>query len=278
MQHKGHKNRLNWRAVTSTFMLLSFLFIAISGIVLYFSPPGRIAHWTDWTFIGATKGGWQAVHTIFALSFIFIAIFHLKQNWKPLIAYMKSKGKEFSGIRKEMLISTTLGVGILLLTLSSVPPFSTIMVLGEELSQAWENSETTPPVPHAELMTLTELAQQMQLPYESIVANLKTHNIVTENADIVLAELALKYNKTPNQVYQMMTSEQNAHRGLTRGGGYGNKNIAQICETYQLTVPEAIDRLQSIGIDALKDSNIRELADRYNKRPHDIITHIIGSN
>ena len=270
------KRKLNWRAVTSTFIGVCFVFIAMSGIILYFAPPGRIAHWTHWTFSGVSKGGWQAVHTVFALSFIIVAVFHLKHNWKPLISYMKSRVKETSGLRKEMLISTIFGLVMLILTLASVPPFSTIMVWSEDLSQGWGTEDTSPPVPHAEIMTLTELAEVMHSTYSVIAANLNKHEIFPESENVVLVDLASQYNKTPNQLYQLMLSKNQKGEGrrFGRGGGYGQKSISQICSQLNIPLSEAMAALKASGIEAQSDDNLRQLAERYDRQPHDLVSMI----
>ena len=39
--------RFQWRAFVTLFVTLSFLLIAVSGLVLYVAPPGRVAHWSS---------------------------------------------------------------------------------------------------------------------------------------------------------------------------------------------------------------------------------------
>jgi hypothetical protein len=270
------KRPLNWRAVTSTFILLCFIFIAISGIILYFAPPGRIAHWTNWTFSGVSKGSWQSVHTVFAFSFIIIAVFHLKHNWKPLISYMKSRVTTAAGLRREMLLSCGFGTLMLILTLSGIPPFSTIMIWSEDLSQSWANADNTPPVPHAEIMTLAELSDMLKVPFEQLAGNLAEHRIVPRNENEILGSLAAEYNKTPNELYGLMLGDRPAGNigQLRTGGGYGQKSVAQLCAEMDIPVSEALQRLKDSGITAHPNENIRQLALRNNRRPHDLVTTI----
>jgi hypothetical protein len=51
-----------WRALTSVLMTLGFVLLAASGIVLFLSPPGRVANWTNWTILGLRKSDWGGVH------------------------------------------------------------------------------------------------------------------------------------------------------------------------------------------------------------------------
>jgi len=48
----------NWRGFTSLLLAAGFLILAGSGLVLYASPRGRVANWTDWEVLGLTKHEW----------------------------------------------------------------------------------------------------------------------------------------------------------------------------------------------------------------------------
>ena len=37
-------SRFQWRALTSVLMTLGFMLLAVSGTVLFLSPPGRVAN------------------------------------------------------------------------------------------------------------------------------------------------------------------------------------------------------------------------------------------
>jgi len=49
--------RFMWRAMTSVFIAASFLLLLVSGAVLFVSPPGRVANWSNWRMIGLTNQG-----------------------------------------------------------------------------------------------------------------------------------------------------------------------------------------------------------------------------
>jgi len=266
--------KINWRAFTSMLILFSFLVIGITGIVLYFAPPGRIAHWSNWKFISLTKEGWQAVHTIFSFTFIATAVFHLKFNWKPLMAYLKKKIQEGRKVRKEFAFSGILSIAILTFTLAEVPPFSTVMDWGAALSNSWANEQTEPPVPHAESMTLEELSKATQIPLQEVLKQLKQAGIEPENTNsIELRDLAAQYALTPQQLYEeILAHKKTASASVTVGGGYGRKNISEICEDINTPISICLEKLRSHGIGATADSNIRELASKHSKNPIDIVS------
>lgn len=81
----------NWRSFLSVYMGFSFLIMTVTGIILYIAPPGRVAHWSNWTLAGLLKEEWQAIHTIFTFIFIAAGVLHIIFNWKPLLSYLRKK-------------------------------------------------------------------------------------------------------------------------------------------------------------------------------------------
>ncbi|MEJ5166449.1 MAG: DUF4405 domain-containing protein, partial [Thermoanaerobaculia bacterium] len=63
-------------------IFFSFLLMTISGLVLYFTPQGRVAYWVEWKFLGLTKDDWTNLHTVSWFLFLISSIFHIYYNWK----------------------------------------------------------------------------------------------------------------------------------------------------------------------------------------------------
>lgn len=103
-----------WRAMTSVLIAASFLRLLISGAVLFISPPGRIANWTDWRIIGLSKHDWIGAHTWFAAVFVFAAVFRLVFNIRPLTNYFRARFTHRLGWRCEWLAALTICGGVLL--------------------------------------------------------------------------------------------------------------------------------------------------------------------
>lgn len=150
------KKKFNWRAFISMYISVSFLIMVVSGVILYFAPSGRVAFWSIWKFWGLTKDEWQAVHTIFTFIFVIAAGFHLFYNWKPFVSYLKEKMQSRLKLRREFSFSVIVTALIFILTLAQIPPFSTVMDFGEELTESWETNQTEPPEPHAELTQIMQ--------------------------------------------------------------------------------------------------------------------------
>ncbi len=151
--------KFHWKVFVSFYVVFSFLALAVSGIVLYVSPPGRVANWSVWRLLLLTKAQWQAVHTIVALAFLVAGGFHVYFNWKVLVAYLKSKLQAGLRMKRELAAASLTGVVILAASMTGVPPFGTVMDVGEEIKNSWSTASSEPPVPHAELMTVEKLAE-----------------------------------------------------------------------------------------------------------------------
>ncbi len=83
------------RKAVSMTSVFSFLYLAFSGVVMYFTPPGRIAYWADWRIFGLNKTMYNETHMTIGLLFIVCMILHIWLNWKPIMNYMSNKSGSF---------------------------------------------------------------------------------------------------------------------------------------------------------------------------------------
>ncbi len=271
------KDRFSWRAFVSLYMTWAGIIMVVSGIILYLAPAGRIAKWTHIYILGLEKSDWQAIHTIFTFLTIIAGGFHLYYNWRPFVSYLKNKFKEKFSLRKEFFVTTALTVAIFAFTLMNVPPFSSVMDFGEYLKDTWETEENEPPVPHAEEMTLTELAKAVEQPVEQLVNRLQKQGIQVRPQDVV-KEIGEKYNLTPQQVFEKM---QMTNTGLTTtsttslaGRGYGRMKLREICLDLKIPLDLALTRLSEKGIEADGEIVLRDLSEKYDLMPIDVINII----
>ena len=270
--YRGKK--FSWRAFTSLYMTFSFLVMIISGIILYLAPAGRIAKWTHIYILGLEKEQWQAIHTIFTFIFVIAGGFHLWYNWKPFMSYLRNKWHSTITLRKELYVSTIFTVFIFTFTLLSLPPFSTVMDWGEALTESWESEETEPPVPHAEAMTFNELAQTINKPVESLIASLKAQNIIVKE-DEVVKDAAGRYNLSPMELFKkMQTTKARTADSPYAGSGLGRKTLQEVCQTLNINLEDALNRLADNGIEADAQTKLKDIAKAYDKKPIDIMEMI----
>jgi hypothetical protein len=271
--------KFHWKVFVSFYVVFSFLALAASGIVLYIAPPGRIANWSVWQLALLSKAQWQAVHTIVALAFLVAAGFHIYFNWKVLVAYVKSKLQAGIRMKRELAAASLTGAVILAVSITGVPPFGTVMDVGEEIKNSWSTSSSEPPIPHAELMTVAKLSETVKIPAEKALANLEKQGIKVAQPTMTVQQIADENELTPQQVYQKIQSEDAKPKvSLAEGGGWGRMNVQQVCERFSVPVGEGVARLQAAGIEASAATMVRELATSRGKTPIDIAKIVVGED
>jgi hypothetical protein len=266
---ENKKIRFSWKAFISIGLFYSFLIIFFTGIILYLSPAGRIANWNNWKLLYLTKTNWQSIHTVFAFTFALLSIFHLFTiNWKSFWSYLKNKSKQGLNKKREFYITSALTVLFFIGILYSVPPFSSIVNFGNNLKESWETNETAPPIPHAELLTLNELAEKLDsIPINKIVNKLEANKIRFNNVNETLAEISLMNNLSPVEIYQIITKKSPAGKA---GSGMGRKTLEQIARENNLDINQIIKILQDNDIKAQKDQILKDIAAQNDMAAKDI--------
>lgn len=273
------RDRFYWRAFVTFYIVLSFVVIAASGFVLYISPPGRVANWSQWSLGGLTKAHWQAVHIVFTFLFVAATAVHLYFNWRVIGAYVKSKVGAGVRRRRELTLASGLAAAVLALTIVGAPPFGYVMSYGESVKNSWSNSSTEPPVPHAELWTVAKFAEATKIPVESAIRNLANGGMPIDSAEVTLQAIASGHGVTPKEVYaKAVGNAKPAQAPLAEGGGYGQKSVRQMAEQLNIPLATALDRLHQAGISqAAADRNLRELATASSRGPFEIAQIIQGN-
>jgi hypothetical protein len=269
------RKTFSWKPFTSFFIFLCFVGLLLSGSVLYVAPPGRIANWTHWQ-LGLGKEQWQALHTVFALFFIGAATLHLVFNWKVLWAYLKTRVHTGRSNRREFAVASAAAIAVLALTLAGVPPFSTVMTLGERAKNSWVTAETEPPLPHAEGFTLARLAEVTKQPADAMLASLRQAGITDATPDTTVGALAAAHQLTPQQLYVKLRLPA-PPKGAAVEQGLGRKSVAQVCEQLGLDVGEGLRRLAAAGFTTTAEVTMKELANQHGRTPHDLLPIIKGN-
>ena len=210
------------RGFVSFTLALSFIIISLSGVVLYIMPHGRVAYWINWKIAGFSKDDWDAVHTIVGFLFMIIAVVHFYLNWTTFVNYLKSKVQKGIRLKKELVTSVILSGIIVVGTIGGIPPFSTIMDIGESIKESWGTNIERAPIPHAELMTLDNFIQNLGLSHEKVVNNLESYGIKIESTDETLKSIALRHDMSPHELFRIIQPRRGGGEGI--GGGRGRRN------------------------------------------------------
>jgi hypothetical protein len=269
--------KFSWKAFISFYIAFSFLVLGVSGIVLYVAPPGRIANWSVWTLIALSKAQWQAVHTLFAFVFLVAAGFHLYFNWKVLVAYLKSKLHDGVRMKRELGSASAAGALLLALTIGGIPPFSTVMDVGDDIKNAWTVPSSEPPLPHAEELTVEKLAETVKMPTGKAESNLQARGVRLNGTGQTVQQIADANRLTPQQVYQRMQSDDAKPQApMGGGGGWGRKTVEDICRQYSVPVDTGVARLAAAGFEAAGSTPLKDLALKAGRTPVDVAKLIVG--
>lgn len=249
--------------------LLSFILLMLTSIILYIIPAGRVAYWADYHLWGLTKTQWGDLHINLGFLFFATILIHTYYNWKAIATYMKNKAKAFRLFTKEFNVALLLTLAFSAGTLYEVPPFSSILQLGEDISSKANAFYGEPPYGHAELSSLQTFSNKMELELSQSMKRLNDSGLLFENSGQTLKEIADANNISPNDIY--ITISPLAERIKTfpkePPAGLGNRSLIDLCQEYSVNIKSVLSILANNGIEAKETMSIKEVANISGKDP-----------
>ncbi|WP_319541920.1 DUF4405 domain-containing protein [uncultured Pseudodesulfovibrio sp.] len=269
------------RKITSLTGLLSFLITLLTSVILYIVPEGRVAYWADWHMLGLTKTQWGDIHTTVGTLFLVVMFLHIWLNWKPLMAYMKNRAREFVVMTVPMIISLALTLFVIIGTLLGLPPMQQLLDFSAEIKEEATTTYGNPPYGHAETSPLIKFCGFLGLDATKAVETLHAAGYdSTINEQTLIKDIARSRGTSPQQVYDTIRSGQNvdvyASMPAVPPAGTGKLKVADICKTYGLDVEDVLAKLKAAGMDATPESSFKSLADQYGGTPKDVYLIIKG--
>lgn len=267
----GKQRPFQWRAFVSVLTTFVFVMLCVTGVALFLTPPGRVANWTGWELAGLSKHQWTDLHNLAGLVFFIIAVVHIILNWRPLLGYFKSRMPRKLAIRREWALALLLSAGVVLGTLWGIAPISSFLAWRESIKLGWEQPGEQAPIPHAELLTLRELADQVEgLDLAQILANLEAKQIPVDSPDLTLGDLAASRGITPNALFHLATANgarPKSGSGHGGGTGIGRMTLKEFCASEGIDLDRARARLSKEGLTPDPSLTIRDLASRAGWHP-----------
>jgi hypothetical protein len=206
---------INWRGLTSFVVFLSFVVLALSGVILYILPHGRVAYWVDFHLLGLDKDQWDTLHTIFAFLFFISIVFHIINNYRTLWHYVVDKMKGTLRLKKELVLAVAIAMVCAAGSILFLPPFKTIKDLGEAAREAWvKPSDRNIPFPHAELQPLAALGPKLGFDPGEAVSVLRDKGLDVKGPGDSLKEIAARNDTTPSALFRHIAPD-------FKGGGPG---------------------------------------------------------
>ena len=272
------KFKFKFRGFTSLLMFFSFFISLISGIVLYFPPQGKIAHWTHWTFWGLDKDMWGALHINSSLIFFIIAILHLYYNWKVLWRYIKKRAELAFNLKFELFISFIISIFIIVASIYNIEPFRTIIKWNDDIKNFWAASaEAQPPIPHAEDFTVNEFCEQLDITLQNFKQRMNQQGWEFNSLEDKIKDIAERNGISPAEIYDLL-NVPGKNMQSQGSGGWGRKSVQQVCEELNKDIDEVLKKLASQGVTASNDDQLKTIASQHNMRPIDIVNLISESS
>ena len=262
------------RKITSLTALLTFILILLTSVILYIVPQGRVAYWADWRLWGLTKEQWGNVHIVNGLLFLLSLFLHIYYNWRPIVSYMKNKAQELKIFTKEFNVALGFTVVFTFGTLIEVPPFQWVLDLNGYVKDEAAVKYGEPPYGHAELSALKTFAKKQGLDLKESMASLKGAGMKFDSEIQTLKDIARVNNVSPQQVYFAMKPVI-GEAGLKElpsspPAGFGKRNLADICQEYQLNVKAVVRGLVEKDLKADAGMTIKGIAEAHNMGPSDV--------
>lgn len=277
------------RKTVSMTALFSFIYLSFSGIIMYITPPGRIAYWADWKIFGMNKTMYNETHITISMLFLLAMVLHIWLNWKPIVNYMKNSKGTLVVFTKETLIGLVLSLVFVWGTLGGYAPFASAISYINDIREDYEYSIGEPPYPHAELTTMLAFIKRMKFDEEKAVKllaeagitytmeqNLKTIADAnsTDPAHIYKVLLPAKVKDTADEPVKMYDGVQNGvdmskYESMT-GSGIGQKSVGYAAEKSGISLPEALARLKKYNIEASENDKLKDLGADAGVAPMDV--------
>lgn len=262
------------RKVASLTALVSFVFLALTSLILFVVPHGRVAYWSDWRLWGLSKTQWGDLHINIGVLFLVAIIFHLYFNWKPLVSYLKTQSKQMVVFTGEFTASLIILLVFCLGTFYLVPPFSWVLDGNAAIKDRAMEKYGEPPYGHAELSSLKIFAQRTSLDLDQATVQLRAAGIVFENDRQTIQNIAEHNQMKPKEVYlAMLPAESVSASGslpLDPQPGLGKLSLAELCNKYGLEIGDALQALKAEDFQAEPEMSLRAIGQQNNVAPIDI--------
>ncbi len=295
------EKKFRGKTLTSFTIIWGFIILAFTGVILYFTPAGRIANWTNWTLLGLTKDEWQNIHTVFACLFVICAAFHIFFNWRVILSYFKTKMSEGMQRKKELSIATLLTIFFVLGSYYEWQPFSTLFEWREVFKNQEQLIKSSTVVPHMEEMTIEEIAEYTTRTKDEIIQIIRDKGYKLADENRLFGEIAEDNGKSPDALFNEITGKSGSGRGAGQGGGrkgdgelegadaeheqqeargggsgsgFGRMSLEDLCKQAGITVDEAIKNLKGNNIEVSSTDKIRDIANKLGVRPSEVLDYI----
>ncbi|WP_029457579.1 DUF4405 domain-containing protein [Solidesulfovibrio alcoholivorans] len=255
------------RKITSLVAFLSFILTAVTSIILYIAPQGRVAYWSDWTLWGMDKTQWGNLHINLGFLFLLSLALHAYYNWKAILAYC-SRARHLVLVTPASAAAFAIVALTALGTLGLTPPFSWVLDGGTYFKDRAARAHGEPPFGHAELAPLTLLAPAVGMTPEALVAALRQAGFSDAAPDATLLTLARSRHTSPQRILaRVLPATSSGELPQTPPPGTGSLALEELCRRYGLSPSAVVAALAEQGIAAAPGETLKAIAEKNGKTP-----------
>lgn len=278
------EKKFNGRVLTSLVLTCAFLVMAVSGVIAYIMPHGRIAYWTDWHFWGFAKTQWANMHIISALLFLTAGGFHIYFNWTPLKNYFVGKLKGSLRYGRELALATVLVLIICISGILPFAPFSYVFDFNDYIKASWVSGpDQEPPFGHAEELALAVFCKKTRIPLNEAMAAMRQKGIKIESDRQSFGDIAKANNTTPAELFVLVKHlekqpEVKAQQFTVQsveetfaGSGIGRKTLPAIAKISGQSIETINSRLANLGWRVGQDQPLKQAADALDISPLELL-------
>jgi hypothetical protein len=257
-------------------MVLAFAVMAVTGVVLFIVPQGRVANWSDWRLLGLAKEQWGDFHITTAALFLAAGILHLYFNWSAVVSYLKDRARNLKLFTPAFNLAAVLVTAVLGLTYVEAPPVSWLLKLNDAAKESGSRRFGEPPYGHAEMSSLKLLASRLNLDLEESKKLLAAAGIQLRDENETILEISRSNRMAPRQVFDVIrpASRESALTGsfpAVAPPGLGRRVLADLCAEHGVDAARAVTALAGAGVEgAAAEKTLREMADEAGRSPHDL--------
>lgn len=201
MEDRPFINRILISLVTA----FSFVAMSLSGIAAFIVPQGKVAYWTDWTFMGLSKPQWGNIHITTSVLFLIAGIWHICYNWTPLMQYLRGIPGRMTASMRDMVVAFLITLFFTAGAVTKTPPLNYILNFNGWIKDSWVKSAADePPFGHAELLSLKGFCKKMYIDTGEAIVELSKTGVKVENENLTVEQIAHNNNITPAKVYLLI--------------------------------------------------------------------------
>lgn len=289
------------KGFASLLTAFAFTVMAISGLLLFVVPQGRIAEWTDWRMLGLSKSQWGDIHITTSLLFLLAGAWHIWLNWGTLMNYFTARRGLGLMMKRELVVSAALTLFFVAGAVYQVPPLSYVLALNDAIKQAWiVDKDHEPPMGHAELLTMPSFAKKLQMDLPRVTEVLQGKGITFTDTES-LAVIASRHATSPAMIYRLIkplegsAGAASAPRAAAapgaagprvytdelvdekfEGRGMGRKTLAMLADEIGFDPARAKARLAARNLAMTDQETLKEAAAKAGIAPMEILKIILA--